>query len=426
VRAAMLLQALVGGSGSAPRSGPRSGGRRRRRSRTRQQNFGSAPLRASGANASRVGNREMPSPDEVDEIQRSSVQEVLELLTDPPELGEDDHEAPQVLVNALKEPVPDSLAESHGVVLLHVYNLNEDLTEVNQNLNFSSDVVAIGGVFHVATEVYGCEWAYGVCGMTCIPPRSEEAHVYQCTVYMGRTQLTQAQLAPLLFEMAQNWRGAKYDIIGRNCCSFATELCARLGVGELPCWVDRFARLLQTGREAGLAALEVGRSLPGIIEREVVRFTTDFPVQARALGVAAMKDAQVMVETARPHVEVAAFRAKSIAAELGQQVSQDAQVFVQTAQPAVEEAASHVHAAASVMVDMMFQPRARRTLVVASAGLVGASPAAPSTRQRRPRTALRGPPRKDGRLLRCWTLRKPCIRTWGIIPCAGARLLRSA
>lgn len=100
--------------------------------------------------------------------------------------------------------MPLQYAWMPGAVLLHVYNLNEDLIEANQRLNFSSDVFAIGGVFHVSTEVHGGEWSYGVCGVTCIPPRCEEAHVYQCTVFMGRTKVSEEQLAEMVYALAQD------------------------------------------------------------------------------------------------------------------------------------------------------------------------------------------------------------------------------
>merc|ERR1719190_231486 len=100
-----------------------------------------------------------------------------------------------------------------GAVLLHVYNLNEALREANKALTFGSEVVAIGGAFHVGTEVYGGEWSYGVYGVTCIPPRSESGHIHQCTVYMGNTMLDRCHLAAVLQEMAEGWCGDDYDVL---------------------------------------------------------------------------------------------------------------------------------------------------------------------------------------------------------------------
>ena len=36
-------------------------------------------------------------------------------------------------------------------------------------------------------QVYGAEWSYGVYGVACDPPRSETAHVYECSVFVGAT-----------------------------------------------------------------------------------------------------------------------------------------------------------------------------------------------------------------------------------------------
>jgi len=126
----------------------------------------------------------------------------------------------------------------------------------NTLLSFSSGVVALGGAFHAAVEVCGGEWMYGSNGVRCIPPRSDEGHVYECSIYMGRTMLDREQLACVLHELAQQWPGEQYDLLSRNCCSFAAAMCQRLGVGELPRWVDRLPRLLHGGREAGIVALQ--------------------------------------------------------------------------------------------------------------------------------------------------------------------------
>mmetsp|Transcript_28908 Transcript_28908/g.83831 ORF Transcript_28908/g.83831 Transcript_28908/m.83831 type:complete len:331 (-) Transcript_28908:19-1011(-) len=310
-----MLQAFVGGSGSGRPSGRRggreddvglgsaSGGRRRRRH-----------LGAVGpSGGSRGLPMDQPDPQDVDIVARADFDEVLELLTCGPCLEEEDVPKPQVLVNALKEIVPERYAQIPGAVLLHVYNLNEDLCEANKTLNFTSDIVAIGGVFHVGTEIFGGEWSFGVCGVTCIPPRTEEAHVYQCTIYMGRSLIGKEELAAKLLTLAQAWRGKDYDMIGRNCCSFAAELCAVLGVGELPCWVDRFARFLHGGRTAGLAALEGAKSLPSIIEREVVRFSNELPLHlqrntrfAADIGQMLLEVGEAAIEDMQPFVEVAA------------------------------------------------------------------------------------------------------------------------
>jgi len=225
------------------------------------------------------GRRRLSSDfaDFADELQRSSVEDVLELLQAPPEPCKSGSQAPLVLVNAMREPVPESLLQAPGVVLLHVYDLNEGLSTANTALSFASDMVTLGGAFHAAVEVYGGEWTYGSYGVSCIPPRSEEVHVYKCSIYMGRTDLSREQLAPALLELAEQWSGASYDLLGRNCCSFATEVCKCLGVGEVPHWVDRFARFLHSGREAGVSVLRAARRATSATARLVREAARELP-----------------------------------------------------------------------------------------------------------------------------------------------------
>lgn len=54
--------------------------------------------------------------------------------------------------------------------------------------------------------------------------------------------------------MAKDWMGNTYDLMAKNCCSFADAFCLKLGVKGLPKWVDRFAR-------AGAAVKQVGHKI---------------------------------------------------------------------------------------------------------------------------------------------------------------------
>merc|ERR1712226_258447 len=100
----------------------------------------------------------------------------------------------------------------------------------------------MGGV-----EVFGSEWSYGSLGVTCDLPRCVEGHAYRCSVLLDDTQLTQQEFAAYALEMSRTWLGADYDIVSRNCCSFAAEICRCLKIGSMPPWVDRFPRLLDQG-----------------------------------------------------------------------------------------------------------------------------------------------------------------------------------
>ena len=58
---------------------------------------------------------------------------------------------------------------------------------------------------------------------------------------MGETRLTPAQVEDLVYRMADRYMGTKYDILTKNCNSFANELCLRLVDKGLPPWVNRLA-----------------------------------------------------------------------------------------------------------------------------------------------------------------------------------------
>lgn len=88
-------------------------------------------------------------------------------------------------------------------------------------------------------------------------PRSLTAHVYQCSIFMGKTEWDEEDFASMLHELAQDWVGCRYDLLAYNCCGFASALCERLGVGKLPQWVDRVPRLLRRGRSYGREAIMV-------------------------------------------------------------------------------------------------------------------------------------------------------------------------
>jgi len=50
-------------------------------------------------------------------------------------------------------------------------------------------------------------------------------------------------VADILYEMIENWPGDDYDLLRRNCCHFADELSICLGVGSIPSYIHRFARI---------------------------------------------------------------------------------------------------------------------------------------------------------------------------------------
>jgi len=131
-------------------------------------------------------------------------------------------------------------ADAAGVYL-SVYDLDEDWLQAN---HIFRDLLHIGGAFHAGIEVHGREWTYGQEGISCAKPRYHEVHIYRDSLFMGITRCSELEVKNLIEqELAQDWQGSDYDLLRRNCCSFADVLCRKL-VGEgLPAWVSRFPKV---------------------------------------------------------------------------------------------------------------------------------------------------------------------------------------
>lgn len=198
---------------------------------------------------SQSGRNEPPHVEEVDILLKGGHGAVEQVVLNPP--------APQGWMVQKEIVLMDNscVDGSHvelapNAVLVNIYDLNQRMTRANDFLAFSMDKLAVGGIFHVGVEVFGAEWSYGMCGVTAEPPRTTTSHVYNCSIQLGNTNLEQTEFAGLIHAMCQAWHGAQYDILSHNCCSFATDLCEHLQVGQMPPWINRFARLLHRGRAA--------------------------------------------------------------------------------------------------------------------------------------------------------------------------------
>lgn len=163
------------------------------------------------------------------------------------------------------------------------------------------DAFSLGGIFHGAVEVFGEEWSFGYCPtgtgvrlaarapavfyLTLPPaahrapsppastlrsaetsrlplqvyscaPRSNPNYTYRESLALGVTSVTPGQLRRCVEALQDDWPGGSYDLLSRNCNTFCDALCAALGVGPPPAWVNRFAqqgdelrRMYETGAE---------------------------------------------------------------------------------------------------------------------------------------------------------------------------------
>eukprot|EP00747_Dinoflagellata_sp_TGD_P184194 gnl/TRDRNA2_/TRDRNA2_39621_c0_seq1.p1 gnl/TRDRNA2_/TRDRNA2_39621_c0~~gnl/TRDRNA2_/TRDRNA2_39621_c0_seq1.p1 ORF type:complete len:240 (+),score=35.31 gnl/TRDRNA2_/TRDRNA2_39621_c0_seq1:63-722(+) len=137
----------------------------------------------------------------------------------------------------------DDRASNDSQVFLNVYDLSGQLVGANEVL---AGRLKFGGAFHVGVEVYGTEWYYCPDGIhyNQQAPRKHYMHIYNSTIEMGRTAMTQDEVCNLITQYRQNaWTGQKYQCLQNNCCSFANEFCWQLVGQTIPAWVDRIPKL---------------------------------------------------------------------------------------------------------------------------------------------------------------------------------------
>lgn len=147
-------------------------------------------------------------------------------------------------------------------VILHIYDVFAD-----ERVQAVNDVLHnIGtGAFHAGLEVFSLEWSYGCTntgtGLVACEPKSNPAHRYRESIVMGTTPLSHAEVENLLQQMGEEWQGADYNLIHRNCCNFCDAFCRRLSVGPVPTWVTNLAGtgalLHNWGSAAALAVNEL-------------------------------------------------------------------------------------------------------------------------------------------------------------------------
>ena len=173
-------------------------------------------------------------------------------------------------------------------IMLHVYDLIEKDTlmmlppfgcvvEIGKCFaEMNSALHAVGtGAYHVGVEINGVEYAYGATSVpnqtgvfTCFP-RLSPGYQYRTTIDLGERPLVRRSWVSVpsdqdgqqtvyrqiqeyvegrtvMKEMAADYMGIDYDILRKNCCTFARDACLRLGVPdeEIPTW---FRNLAESG-----------------------------------------------------------------------------------------------------------------------------------------------------------------------------------
>lgn len=142
----------------------------------------------------------------------------------------------------------------HGSkVKLHIYDVSRipAISHLNSLLANKDAPVKLGGIFHAAIEVGAVEWSFGSepadpevdTGVRQCAPKKDPNHSYRQTVLLGRTNLSEGQIAALIADLKEAYDADDYELMTKNCCHFADDFANRLGVGGLPRWLLRFADL---------------------------------------------------------------------------------------------------------------------------------------------------------------------------------------
>jgi len=158
--------------------------------------------------------------------------------------------------NVLRSVSNDEIDDdTSNAVMLNVYDLSEDWLSAN---DIFSETMELGGAFHAGVEIYGREWSFGYDGICCTWPRCHDVHVYRTSILVGYTKYSADEVVCILEdEMSRRWLGDGYDLLARNCCSFARSLCRRITGECIPDWVDRLARTANVLTKPAMDAVDI-------------------------------------------------------------------------------------------------------------------------------------------------------------------------
>jgi len=148
-------------------------------------------------------------------------------------------------------------SDNQGVdVCLNVYDVSQAnaIHTINNVFALTESPLKFGGIFHVGVEIFNAEWKYGFNGIGSGVhrglPRVDFQHRFKQQIRLPKTLLTPDKIAKVIQELQVEFWGKDYDLIEKNCCHFANELCQRLGCGSIPAWVHRGANICQNLRIA--------------------------------------------------------------------------------------------------------------------------------------------------------------------------------
>jgi hypothetical protein len=148
------------------------------------------------------------------------------------------------------------------------------------NLNDTLHILGTGA-YHVGIEINDVEYAYGatstphVSGVFSCAPRMSPGYQYRKTIDYGvrvvtnnrRSAEPQSDMQSTLYcmdgkqlmrQMSKEYMGIDYDILRKNCCTFAREALLRLGINdsEIPFWFRNLAESGAITQDLAIATVE--------------------------------------------------------------------------------------------------------------------------------------------------------------------------
>ena len=188
-------------------------------------------------------------------------------------------------------------------IKLHVYDLVATNTQldlwgyhfpVGQVFNaLNSSLHSIGtGAYHVGLEVNGVEYAYGanptkgLTGIFRCKPKHSPGYQYRTSIDFGNRVVKKQLSEPnpefkavvdgqiIIREMVNEYLGTDYDLLRKNCCTFAHDACLRLGIkeDEIPTWFHNLAAVGAITQDAANYTLAPITQLFGVNELDEEQF----------------------------------------------------------------------------------------------------------------------------------------------------------
>jgi hypothetical protein len=205
-----------------------------------------------------------------------------------------------VRTTAMRFPPPPPPLRTMNHILLHIYDLIQldtlmqlpfgcvcEIGKCFKDLNDGLHLMGTGA-YHVGVEVNGVEYAFGACatpgksGVFRCSPKQSPGYQYRTTVDFGKRSVVRRcnvvvlqsdhtmeleddlefiDGREILRAMAKEYMGIDYDILRKNCCTFARDACLRFGIKEeeIPSW---FRNLSESGALTQDVALSLARVEP--------------------------------------------------------------------------------------------------------------------------------------------------------------------